>query len=347
MNYKFSDIEDQEEVGNLLMKSMFADYVENKFTVNAKRVADILDKYQPDLSNLQLDKSYKFNALQYAIENTTLAVMTTILDYNPDNPTFKLNVNKVDPSPRSSAALSFAVSRGNLNAVKLLIGYGADPRLCDNEGWTALHSAVEQKNTNIAELLLHLGAYPNQVAYDYYSPQEYYLKDVIPLHVAVTSRNPMPMVSLLVAYGADINMKCQYIYSYDYAEDDESMLIYELRSSELYSNYGKNKKKEIECNNAVEQGRRMRISKNINNNIESDNKQTHIGGNDDVGDGGGCAGITEGLGCISSNYCSHDEDIEKVSITLSEEYNTTTTSEHSSSESETESDNEIKRPRLV
>eukprot|EP01041_Mallomonas_annulata_P007118 gene7118-14477_t len=304
-----------------------------------QKFADILRKYQPDLNNLQFGGSNQFKIMEYAIENTTLAVMRAILDYNPDNSEFKLNVNKFDPSPQSSTALTCAASRGNVHLVKLLISYGAIPDIVDNEKWTALHSAVEQKNSDIAKILLQRKVDPNQVATVYYSSQGYNLKNVSPLHVAVTSPNPMSMVSLLVAYGADINLKCQYIDIHDYAEDDdEPEGIYELSASELYSNYGKDKKKEIEFNNAVEEGRKMRNKMTA----ESDNKQTHIDDDDNVSNN--TTGITEGLNSISSNYIKHEEDIEKVSIASTDEYNTTTTnSEHSSPES----DNENKRLRLV
>ena len=112
----------------------------------------------------------------------------------------------------SCTALTLAISRGRESVVKLLLAYGANPHLSDGEG-SALHSAASLKTTNIAEILLELGVNPNEVTDSYYSSQGYTLEQVSPIHIAITSRNPLAMVKLLVSYGADINLKVRDIWT--------------------------------------------------------------------------------------------------------------------------------------
>uniref|UniRef100_A0A8C6TN79 Protein phosphatase 1 regulatory subunit 27 n=1 Tax=Neogobius melanostomus TaxID=47308 RepID=A0A8C6TN79_9GOBI len=56
------------------------------------------------------------------------------------------------------AALHEAVLTGNLDAVKLLIKYGADVHQRDEDGWTPLHMACSDGYPAIARYLLAMGA---------------------------------------------------------------------------------------------------------------------------------------------------------------------------------------------
>ncbi|XP_019723852.1 protein phosphatase 1 regulatory subunit 27 [Hippocampus comes] len=60
--------------------------------------------------------------------------------------------------PSGMAALHEAVLAGNLEAVKLLLKYGADVNQRDEDGWTPLHMACSDGFPEIASYLLSLGA---------------------------------------------------------------------------------------------------------------------------------------------------------------------------------------------
>jgi uncharacterized protein len=47
-----------------------------------------------------------------------------------------------------------AVRRGDIEAVKLIVGAGADLSIKDDSGWTALDFAVQTEQEEIVEILL-------------------------------------------------------------------------------------------------------------------------------------------------------------------------------------------------
>lgn len=56
--------------------------------------------------------------------------------------------------------LHAASRRGDAEAVRALLQAGADPNLCNPNGWTALHCACKNKREPVARLLLDAGADP-------------------------------------------------------------------------------------------------------------------------------------------------------------------------------------------
>ncbi|XP_061079172.1 protein phosphatase 1 regulatory subunit 27-like [Conger conger] len=70
--------------------------------------------------------------------------------------TQKVRVNK--PFPSGMSAIHEAVLSGSLDCVKLLVTYGADVDLRDDDGWTPLHMACSDGYPEIAEYLLTRGA---------------------------------------------------------------------------------------------------------------------------------------------------------------------------------------------
>jgi ankyrin repeat protein len=94
----------------------------------------------------------------------------------------------------SGAPLKNAAARGHIEIVKLLLAYGADPNLREEEiapNGHALYSAVANKHYDIAKLLLEHGAYPN--------PEVESSADALSRAI---SNADQPMIDLLCSYGA-------------------------------------------------------------------------------------------------------------------------------------------------
>jgi len=68
------------------------------------------------------------------------------------------NPNQQDNS--GQGPLEFAISSGNLEVARILLGHGADPNLADESGMTPLHRAAWNLNLKAAQLLLDHGADP-------------------------------------------------------------------------------------------------------------------------------------------------------------------------------------------
>lgn len=66
-------------------------------------------------------------------------------------------INSLDTKYRQHTALMWAIDFDNRDMVAELIKYGADVNAKDPNGWTALHSAVNQSN-NVVTYLLNNGA---------------------------------------------------------------------------------------------------------------------------------------------------------------------------------------------
>ena len=57
--------------------------------------------------------------------------------------------------------LHWAISQGYGEIVSLLIDWGADVNLQDNNGWTPMHHAVNRSDRALIDLLVHRGAIVN------------------------------------------------------------------------------------------------------------------------------------------------------------------------------------------
>jgi ankyrin repeat protein len=105
-------------------------------------------------------------------------------------------VNKRTVSGRT--ALELAASKGDLEAVELLLDAGADPNLHASNGRTPLHRAALRGDYDICKCLLEAGANVNAVDTDRYTP----------LHsIGDHGGSSRDLTSLLLQYGADIHAK--------------------------------------------------------------------------------------------------------------------------------------------
>ncbi|XP_028162782.1 ankyrin-1-like [Ostrinia furnacalis] len=93
-------------------------------------------------------------------------------------------------------ALHYAVERGHLDIVELLLKSGCKVDLTASEGLTALHIAAMENETNIAKMLLSAGSQVNNKTHE----------KITALHFAA-SRGYLDMVKVLVAEGANIESR--------------------------------------------------------------------------------------------------------------------------------------------
>ncbi|KAJ8688157.1 hypothetical protein QAD02_023952 [Eretmocerus hayati] len=103
--------------------------------------------------------------------------------------------------------LLHATKHANLDAVKELLDIGADPNFISKKRYgknipaqtrccrSALHDAIDAENVDILKLLLERGANPNQT--NSYGTSVLY-------HVTKSNVNRLPMLKLLLSYGADM-----------------------------------------------------------------------------------------------------------------------------------------------
>jgi len=106
------------------------------------------------------------------------------------------------PGKWKHTPLHLAAREGNLEIVKLLIEHGAKIEAKDFNNATPLFMAVTHKRKEVVKYLLEKGANINVRGRLYSDHREY------PIHRAIESRQD-DMAELLVAYGADLNVKNQ------------------------------------------------------------------------------------------------------------------------------------------
>ena len=111
-------------------------------------------------------------------------------------------VNALDSKGQTPLMLSLSMQGYNIDAktrtetVRILLKYGADLSCRDEKGWTLLHYAIREGNTQMLDLFLSKGMDIN--AKDKYG--------YTPLHWAVTNKDKK-MVEALVSRGADVNAR--------------------------------------------------------------------------------------------------------------------------------------------
>ena len=91
--------------------------------------------------------------------------------------------------------LHYASQKGNLNAVWLLLEYGADVRVCDKSGKTPLHLAVHHGHLEVVRELLELNAEVNSRDGNVFTP----------LHSASQNGN-LDVAKLLLGHGAGVQV---------------------------------------------------------------------------------------------------------------------------------------------
>ncbi|XP_018334781.1 transient receptor potential channel pyrexia-like [Agrilus planipennis] len=106
---------------------------------------------------------------------------------------------------RDMTALHLAAEGGYVECIEMLLGKGADANLRNHRGQTALHLAARAQSLDAVELLLRKGnANPNIADFDKRTP----------LHAAVgKNAKSHDTIEVLVAWGADVNVKDQYGYT--------------------------------------------------------------------------------------------------------------------------------------
>lgn len=111
--------------------------------------------------------------------------------------------------------LHYAVEYNLVNVIPLLIKYGCNPNICDDNYLTPLHLSVNKGNERAIKVLIKYGA-------DVNASGEF---EQTPLHLAVICGN-LSLTKLLVKYGADIYVVDEKNYSVlDYARDEKNNII--------------------------------------------------------------------------------------------------------------------------
>ncbi|GAB0098527.1 Ankyrin repeat-containing domain [Sergentomyia squamirostris] len=119
-----------------------------------------------------------------------------------------LNSPEVDPnirlgsSVKESTALHLAADGGNAECVNLLLAKGADAKLKNHRGLTALHLAARTTSLKSVEHLLRIGAAdPNAIDFDHRTP----------LHGAIGKTSiSFKILETLIAWGANVNQQDIY-----------------------------------------------------------------------------------------------------------------------------------------
>ena len=137
---------------------------------------------------MSLTSANENSALWWAANRGDSSVVTLLLSKGLDPGTVF-----IDPTHTSrSVPLSAAASCGDLNTVQLLLDHGADPNCRDQEGWSAIHWAVEQGHLEIFYALLNHAADINAIS----------SYGTSPLHCAANGGHTN-IVSELLRQGAD------------------------------------------------------------------------------------------------------------------------------------------------
>ncbi len=143
--------------------------------------------------------------LHYAIENGNLKIVEMLLKAGT-SPNTALGSGGEDAT--SEPALHMAVSRGDLELLKLLLSYKVDLTVRDTHSQTALHSAAHGGNADVAKLLIAAGADVKSLTKAFSLPcgsgeEEIPQRDT-PLHFAAACGDPAT-IKVLLAGGAEIN----------------------------------------------------------------------------------------------------------------------------------------------
>ena len=184
---------------------------------NLENVRDLIQ----DGINLDIPDEYGVTALQYSIENGYIDIVKLLLisgaDPNIEN-CLLINdgqlfidanskgiedgavaiehIIKEIQNLKSTSALHVAIKRNDMESLKLLLEYGADPNVLDLGCCSPLHWAATKNNLTAAKLLLETKANPN-------------LQDLAKstaIHEAVRKNN-IEIVKLLLRYGANPNIE--------------------------------------------------------------------------------------------------------------------------------------------
>jgi len=101
-----------------------------------------------------LTSGFKNNRHNSKLENAVLQNNEKLVEQLLKNPKVFVNYRNKE----GKTALHFAVDQKNTEIVRLLLAQGANPNISDNLGWTPLHIAAQVNAFTIVQLLLDVGA---------------------------------------------------------------------------------------------------------------------------------------------------------------------------------------------
>ena len=182
-------------------------------------------------TNLNVQDEQGTTALQYSVQQGHIEIVHLLLMAGAD-PNIKnyLNTNTSTINANfdsmiyeiqnlgNSSALHMAIKKNNIEIVKLLLLYGADPNILDSGYCSALHWAATKGNLAAVKLLLEAQVNPN-------------LQDLAKstaLHEAVR-RSYYDIIKILLEFGADPNLQdIEGNTAYDLASADQALLDFML-----------------------------------------------------------------------------------------------------------------------
>lgn len=121
---------------------------------------DITVGYEDDEDNI----TFK---IIYAAKCNNLIALAHVLPWYSDYIDFQ------DVRNNNNTALHYAVHNRNINMVKLLLDYDADPNISNNDGDTPLFDAMRLNLIDIAELLMDAGASLDHYNHEGKTPRDY------------------------------------------------------------------------------------------------------------------------------------------------------------------------------
>ncbi|KAJ9595486.1 hypothetical protein L9F63_013308, partial [Diploptera punctata] len=105
------------------------------------------------------------------------------------------------PNNEKKTPLHLAVEYGNAEIAKILLNFGAQPRVKDCDGNTSLHLAVIEGNYQCVEAVLNYSKDPSSLPLDDFNDEGY-----APMHLCAL-RGKVKECRLLLNKGADVNLK--------------------------------------------------------------------------------------------------------------------------------------------
>lgn len=99
---------------------------------------DIVDKY---------DRSILLIPIMYSYDN----ILKTLLDENKN----QIGISVIDIKDKNyKVPLHYAIETQNINAINMLLEYGANPNIIDKDGYNSLHIAIKSRSSEICNIII-------------------------------------------------------------------------------------------------------------------------------------------------------------------------------------------------